>query len=130
MRSTLTKPGDKVVEHAENGCLPAKRHVESTIDGNGRGDGENGEGKVVELLPPVVPGDGRPRLLVLEGPGDIVVGMSMSMGVSLSTTFALLSADVMGGVTGENSLVGVVREVTTEDMAVGGGRGGETGSHR
>ena len=54
----------------------------------------------------------------------------MSMGVSLSTTFALLSADVMGGVTGEDSLVGVVREVTTEDMAVGGGRGGETGSHR
>ena len=48
--------------------------MERPPDGNGGRDGEDGKGEVVELLPPVVPADGWPLLLVLDGPGDVVVG--------------------------------------------------------
>ena len=69
-----TKTGDEIVEHTPNSRLPAKPCVVRANEGNGGGDGENGQAEVVQLFPPVVPADGRQRLLVLDGPRNVVVG--------------------------------------------------------
>ena len=69
----LTEASHEIVEHAEDSGLPTEGYGESAVNGNGRRDGENGKRQVVELIPPVVPGDGGLLLLVFEGPGDIVV---------------------------------------------------------
>ena len=69
-----TKTGDEIVEHTPNSRLPAKPCVVRAKESDGGRDGEDGQAEVVQLLPPVVPTNGRQRLLVLDGPCDIVVG--------------------------------------------------------
>ena len=71
---SLTETRHEVVKHAEDGGLPAKRHVEGAVNGDGGGNSEDGNGEVVELIVPVVPGDWGTLFLVLDGPGDVVVG--------------------------------------------------------
>jgi len=47
---------------------------QSSIDGDRRAYSKNGDAEVVELLPPVVPGNRWQWLCIFEGELDIVVG--------------------------------------------------------
>ena len=70
----LTQTRHVIVEHREQERLPAERGEHSADNADDRGDGEDGEAKIVELLVPVSPGHRWERLLGLESMGNIVVG--------------------------------------------------------
>lgn len=68
-----TEAGEEVVENGERGGCRMKFSGHCSIDGDRRAYSENGDAEVVELLPPVVPGDRWKCLCIFEGVLDIVV---------------------------------------------------------
>ena len=59
----LTKAGNEVVHDRPDGGLPPPLRREETVDGDGRRDGKDCEGEVVQLREEVVPSDRRLGLL-------------------------------------------------------------------
>jgi hypothetical protein len=68
-----TEAREEIIEDGEYRGLPAKLRRKRTINGNGRAYGEDSNAEVVELLPPVFPGDRREGFRVLQRVLDIVV---------------------------------------------------------
>lgn len=54
-----TEACEEIIEDSERCSFPAKLRGQSSIYRDGRAHGEDGNTEVVELLPPVVPGDRR-----------------------------------------------------------------------
>jgi hypothetical protein len=71
--SSRTQSSYEVVSNSPDSRLPLELDGQSAIDGDQGDEGEDGTRDVVELLPPIVPGYGRQRLLVAEGVRNIVI---------------------------------------------------------
>ena len=54
-----TETSKEIIENGERGGCRVKLGGESSIDGDRRAYGENSDAEIVELLPPVVPGNRR-----------------------------------------------------------------------
>lgn len=129
-----TETSDEIINYTPDESSPPQLDIEEAPDGDCGSDGEDVEGNPVDVLEEVLPGDGWELLLVLEGPGDVVVG---DVGVLWDNVLLLAGGDAVaigfaaGGGGGCGGLCtvchvgrGVLRVWTTEDMAVDEERSG------
>ena len=68
-----TEACEEIIEGSERCGFPAKLRGQRSIYRDGRAHGEDGDTEVVELLPPVFPGDRGKRFQVLQRVLDIVI---------------------------------------------------------
>ena len=68
-----TEACEEIIEGSERCGLPAELRGQRSVYRDGRAYGEDGDAEVVELLPPVFPGDRGERFRVLQRVLDIVI---------------------------------------------------------
>ena len=95
-RDTIrTEACEEIIERSERCGFPAELCGQRPIYRDGRAYGEDCDTKVVELLPPVIPGDRGERLRVLQRVLDIVIRY-MHIGRFLVDHHILVSGVILG----------------------------------